>query len=116
MSFVSRLTKPFRRGASWWRSDMVVAPAAGDRLPCTIPALRVVHLIDNGVSWAAGLNCPCGCGDVIELMLLADVDPRWTLEIDDLDRPSLTPSVWRTVGCRSHFWVRRGQVEWVGRS
>jgi hypothetical protein len=26
------------------------------------------------------------------------------------DRPTLSPSVWRTEGCRSHFILRRGQL------
>jgi len=32
--------------------------------------------------------------------------------LDAFERPSLKPSIWLQGGCRSHFWVRRGRVEW----
>lgn len=56
--------------------------------------------------------CPCGCGDVIELMLIPEATPHWRLIIGTDKKPSLKPSVWRNTGCRSHFWLRGGSVEW----
>ncbi|WP_418219703.1 DUF6527 family protein [Burkholderia territorii] len=38
--------------------------------------------------------------------------PRWTLTLKRTRLPSLSPSVDRTVGCRSHFWLRRGVIQW----
>lgn len=61
---------------------------------------------------AAALICPCGCGDIIELNLLAVVRPRWEVIEHPKGLVSLTPSVKRLKGCRSHFWIRRGQVHW----
>jgi hypothetical protein len=31
---------------------------------------------------------------------------------DARGRPTLRPSVWLRTGCRSHFWIRDGRVEW----
>jgi hypothetical protein len=53
--------------------------------------------------------CPCGCGDKIELSLIAWTDPSWRIE-GDFEFPSIYPSVRRVVGCRSHFWVKDGKV------
>lgn len=58
-------------------------------------------------------HCPCGCGDVITLSLQETHDPRWSLEFTDSGRTSFHPSVWKTTGCRSHFWIKDGRVLWV---
>lgn len=57
-------------------------------------------------------RCPCGCSSVITLSLQQAHRPRWTLKISPNGRPILYPSVWRDVGCMSHFWVRDGRVHW----
>ncbi|MGE0371676.1 MAG: DUF6527 family protein [Gammaproteobacteria bacterium] len=58
------------------------------------------------------MRCPCGCGDVLEMMLLPTVKPRWNVTVDRRGHPTLHPSVWRNTACRSHFWLRRGKVVW----
>ncbi|HGM6050712.1 DUF6527 family protein [Stenotrophomonas bentonitica] len=69
-------------------------------------------MLDHGEEWSIGLNCPCGCGEVVELLLIEEVDENWSLRIDDIGRPTLTPSVWKATGCRSHFWITNGQIRW----
>lgn len=93
--------------------DLKVIDLEGDELPRTIGRRELVRLIDGGEEWSAGMRCPCGCGDTIELMLLPRVKPRWDLQVDTRGLPTLHPSVWRTAGCRSHFWVKRGRVVWA---
>lgn len=61
---------------------------------------------------AAGLVCPCGCGDLIELNLLKAVRPCWHVKEHTKGLVSLTPSVRRMKGCRSHFWIRNGRTYW----
>ncbi|WP_436231260.1 DUF6527 family protein [Caballeronia sp. LjRoot29] len=56
--------------------------------------------------------CPCGCGEVIELNLLKQARPCWSAEEHPDGTISLVPSVWRQRGCRSHFFLRRGGIEW----
>ncbi|WP_425373246.1 DUF6527 family protein, partial [Klebsiella pneumoniae] len=36
--------------------------------------------------------------------------------VDGKGRPTLYPSIWRTTGCRSHFWVRIGRIHWCGKA
>ena len=107
------LRRTGERLAAWWRGDMRVVRMGGDTLPDQIPQGRVVNMMDDGMNWSAGLLCPCGCGDVIELLLIRAADPHWTLSVDWLNRPTLQPSVWRKTGCRAHFFVRRGQIVWA---
>lgn len=56
--------------------------------------------------------CPSGCGTPLLLSLNPDRRPRWSVTYDWLGRPSLTPSVHRKDGCRCHFWMKDGKVEW----
>jgi hypothetical protein len=58
------------------------------------------------------MRCPCGCGQGIELLLVKEAKPRWDISVDPSELPSLKPSVWLQAGCKSHFWLRRGRVEW----
>jgi hypothetical protein len=64
--------------------------------------------------WAC-FKCPCGCGQKIALSLEKDRRPSWSVVIDWLQRPTVAPSVHQLAGCLSHFWIRRGNVEWAGR-
>lgn len=72
-----------------------------------------VYLAGEGENlWAAAMVCPCGCGDVIELNLLKQARPCWNIQLHPDKTLSLAPSVWRQKGCRSHFWLRRGTIDW----
>jgi hypothetical protein len=75
---------------------------------------RVIVVGGPGYQKWAYLRCPCGCGDVIMLSLAKSRRPRWTVQFDRLNRPSIKPSVRQTAGCCSHFWIRRGSVDWCG--
>jgi Family of unknown function (DUF6527) len=61
--------------------------------------------------WAC-FRCPCGCGDKIALSLATDRRPSWKVVLDRLRRPTVTPSVWQKAGCYSHFWIKKGAVDW----
>jgi hypothetical protein len=63
-------------------------------------------------AWGAAILCPCGCGDRIDLNLLKQVRPCWAFEEHPDGTVSVMPSVWRQKGCRSHFFVRRGKIDW----
>ena len=76
--------------------------------------LKVFAIVgDPNLRKYAHFRCPCGCGDVIVLTANSKVRPRWTFSVDGAHRPTVTPSVWRTKGCRSHFILRQGRVFWV---
>ncbi|MGB9498699.1 MAG: DUF6527 family protein [Dissulfuribacterales bacterium] len=61
--------------------------------------------------WAY-LRCPCGCNEIIMLSLAKTRKPNWSVRMDFLNRPTIYPSIWQTSGCRSHFWVQEGAVNW----
>lgn len=84
----------------------------GDSLPSRLPFRDIVLARDDGEDWCVGMQCPCGCGDTIELLVVAEARPRWDVRVGKDNRPTLHPSVWRKNGCGSHFWIRDGQVKW----
>lgn len=57
-------------------------------------------------------RCPCGCNEIITLSLQKVHYPNWQLRERHERRPTLYPSVWRDVGCYSHFWIEDGRVFW----
>jgi hypothetical protein len=67
---------------------------------------------EDGYSWCAAMVCPCGCGGTLQMSLLSESHPRWEFTEDDDGTPTLYPSIWRQVGCRSHFFLRKGVVIW----
>lgn len=72
----------------------------------------VVYLVGEGAGfWCMLLVCPCGCGELISLNTLSSVRPHWRVRTD-ADTVSIWPSVHRTRGCRSHFFITRSRVEW----
>jgi hypothetical protein len=85
---------------------------AGDSLPKDMPRRDLVLARDDGEDWCVGMKCPCRCGRTIELLVIPEADPGWRIQIDNKGLPSLSPSVWLKDGCKSHFWVRHGRVEW----
>jgi hypothetical protein len=64
-------------------------------------------------NWAC-FKCPCGCGRKIALSLQKERRPSWFVGVDWLQRPTVSPSVRQLTGCSSHFWIKRGYVEWTG--
>jgi Family of unknown function (DUF6527) len=71
-----------------------------------------VYAIGDPHIWQAALLCPCGCGHLIQLSLLASDSPRWDLKVDRNGNATISPSVWRTLGCQAHFFVRGGRIIW----
>lgn len=77
---------------------------------------KLVVVRDGEIDKWVCFQCPCGCGEKIQLPLSKARRPRWMAETDWFSRPSLEPSVRQTAGCRAHFWVRKGKVEWCADS
>jgi Family of unknown function (DUF6527) len=103
----------------WWRRFLarfsprrVLTIIESDSLPEQLPRRNLVLAREDGEDWCVGLRCPCGCGERLEMMMLENVTPRWDIALDKQGRVSLLPSVFRRVGCRSHFWVRAGRIVW----
>ncbi|MCF8567897.1 hypothetical protein LLE49_24550 [Alicyclobacillus tolerans] len=74
---------------------------------------HLIYILGEGeYTWSAEMLCPCGCGEVLHMSLHPDGRPRWELTRHPDGTVSLSPSVWRKVGCRSHFFLERGRVRW----
>lgn len=84
-----------------------------EEMPDVVPS-GVVYLVgDGGRPWCAALLCPCGCEQTIALSLVVRDRPRWRVTKHFDGTITLYPSIWRTKGCKSHFYIRRGRVLWV---
>ena len=83
-----------------------------DELPDRLAPKTIYAVGETGQYWLAALTCPCGCGDIIQLAMMQGQRPMWTLVERQMRFPTLAPSVDRTVGCRSHFFVRGGKIQW----
>lgn len=84
--------------------DVSELPEHGER--------AVVYLVGEQNKWALQLKCPCGCGADIILNLLRDADPCWRYTMNG-GEVSISPSIRRVVGCKSHFFISKGRVEWA---
>ena len=118
---------------AWLRGDQTEtterrpAPPPQERKPRHFAAVTVVHRAPSNAEvqdrvlycvhtqstprWAL-FRCPCNCGQVITLSLLAAHKPHWRILRGPYGHPSLHPSIWRNTGCLSHFWIDDGQVIW----
>ncbi len=54
----------------------------------------------------ADFICPCGCKQIISLNLLKGSTPLWKINGN-----SITPSINRIVGCKSHFYITKGKYK-----
>jgi hypothetical protein len=113
-----RLLRRFRdwisKARTWWyaREAFTARHVADepDRLD-----RGVAYLVGDPTLWMVVLSCPCGCDQPIHLNLMRSTRPRWELTQHADGTISVIPSVWRTSGCRSHFWLNHGRVAWSSR-
>ncbi|WP_353477785.1 DUF6527 family protein [Pseudoalteromonas sp. JC3] len=75
---------------------------------------KLLYVIgENEFHTYAVMLCPCGCESKIHLNLITNHRPAWQISKNG-KYPTLTPSIWRQVGCRSHFFLRQGHIVWAG--
>jgi len=71
-----------------------------------------VYLVGNqGYYWQIVMLCPCGCDKILHMSLMQDDQHHWKYEISG-KTISLSPSIDRKVGCRSHFFLTDGKIKW----
>lgn len=59
------------------------------------------------------LACPSKCGDLISVNLMRSVTPFWTVSWSKDRKVTLSPSINKTDGCKSHFFIRESQIVWA---
>ena len=83
-----------------------------DDIPKQLSSHTVYIVGVPGNEWLAQMICPCGCGETLFLNLLKEEMPNWQWRVSPDGIVTLSPSVWRTVRCRSHFFLREGRIQW----
>ena len=81
-------------------------------LPAQLLRRTIYIVCEDGFDEQVALLCPCGCGRVLQMNLLPDERPCWRVMRNADGTVTLHPSVWRTKGCGSHFWLRNGRIWW----
>lgn len=74
---------------------------------------RVNNADPTSEPMVASMFCPCGCGHVYSIPLQGwkSASPQWSLS-GSVEKPSLQPSVVHTAGCKSHFYLTDGRINW----
>jgi len=77
------------------------------------PKPYVMYLIGERIDpWLVCFRCPCSCGEIINLNLLKDASPVWKVKINKKGKLTIRPSIKRTIGCRSHFFLTQNRIDW----
>lgn len=113
--FIRRLHKFIR----WFRKDKPNLEDKGHYVACYVddfPEIfenKVVYFLGSPrKEWLAGFLCPCGCCNTIELVLSGTQHPCWKADVSDDGMVTFFPSVWRNIGCKSHFFLINGRISW----
>ena len=78
----------------------------------SIPGDLEPHVLYVSLEFRTTMHlCACGCRNEVVLPIRPTA---WTLSYDGV-AVSVSPSVgnW-SFDCRSHYWIRRGRIEWAG--
>ena len=107
------LKRHWLRFKEWALPARKIARISSGTLPKVLPSRDLLLLCENDEMWSVAMSCPCGCRQRVELPLIPEAKPHWRLITDDHRRPTLHPSVWLLEGCRSHFFIRSGKIDWI---
>jgi hypothetical protein len=116
MSWISRLFARVRATVSGWLDPPYKTLMVDEFLPERLKRHTLYVVQEDGYEEQAAMICPCGCRRVLHMNLLTDERPCWRLTRHADGTATLHPSVWRQKECRSHFWFRRGRVQWCEQS
>lgn len=96
-----------------FKSEKLYVAKFTDEIPDK-PDNITIYLIENqGYCWQAVMICPCGCKKQLNMNLMKDYHPHWQYKINSKNIITLNPSINRTVGCKSHFFVKQGKIIWA---
>ncbi len=60
--------------------------------------------------WSISVHlCPCGCGDKVYLPFK---ETNVSGEYWGLSSNTFTPSIFKRLGCKSHYFIKNGLVQW----
>lgn len=87
-------------------------PCEGEELSGKLANKEVFVCGSLEKNWVIVMICPCGCGDKIYLNTLQSEQPCWKIK-HTIKGISISPSIWRTKGCKSHFFLKNGKIIWA---
>lgn len=85
------------------------APDPGDMEPDEL----YIEYDHDGSCGVATFVCPCGCPRHIYLNLDQQIKPCWSVDNHEDGTTTISPSINCLTGCKSHFWVKRGIIQWA---
>ena len=94
------------------RPELVGVLVADHPLPEPMEAGKIYIVGGPGYQKWAVFRCPKHEEEIVQLSLMQNRRPRWTIAMDFLDRPTIHPSVRQLDGAYAHFWVKSGSVDW----
>lgn len=112
MKIIYKLVSWFKKRYNFYTSSKFTFEIKED-LPELIPEYKILIVKDGDKPDSLAFKCPCGCNSIILLNLLEDARPRWNYNLTNKGKISISPSIWRKFGCKSHFFIRESRVEWV---
>jgi len=107
---MEQFKKIFRKLAGWFKSSYK-AKFVKD-IPEIFDETTVYVVGDIHSPWVLVFQCPCGCKKIIQLNTLKEARPKWDFHIFSNKKIDISPSIWRTSGCKSHFLIRKGKLYW----
>ena len=113
------LRQMFALVRSWWRwlrrrsrYTALHVVRSMDEVPAK-PGAELFLVERGGIARWVALECPCRCGERIEVNLMESREPRWILAKNG-SRICLQPSLWMPANrCGSHFFIKNNRVIWV---
>jgi hypothetical protein len=67
-----------------------------------------LYAIGEDVPWLAALQCPCGCGEIVQLSLLENDRPRWRLRKEKDGTAPSHPQFGKAKGANPTFFSETG--------
>jgi hypothetical protein len=111
----SRVMGPFQSLWRWIRrrrrlDGVTFVPSMND-LPERLSG-QIFVIGTPAAKWAV-LECPCRCGERIDVNLMHSRRPFWGIGISSKG-VTLAPSLWMPADkCGSHFFIRDNRILWV---
>jgi hypothetical protein len=95
------------------RKDPALKLKIEEEIPVTLEDKTLYVIGSLTDHWAIALLCPCGCKQNIQLNTLPEAKPCWSFRLEHDGAITVHPSIWRKIGCKSHFHIRQGKIKWA---
>jgi hypothetical protein len=111
MNFLKHIGGAWKRFRRRKRIEKVICVESRGDLPAH-PGANIYVVGNERPKWVV-LDCPCGCGERIDVNLMAARVPAWEFSSKD-GKVTLWPSLWMPrEKCSSHFWIKKNRIIWV---